>query len=81
MSRLDFETKPLDPTSIVKSLGRYKEKELRSEIREAYLSDLRSRMSSFKISFKSNGQLKQFFLLGKIKTRSGHWEVQSMSEG
>ena len=40
VSRLDFETKPLDPTSIVKTLGQYRE-ELRSEIREAYLSDLR----------------------------------------
>ena len=40
VSRLDFVTKRLDPTSIVKSLGQWREKELRSEIREAYLSDL-----------------------------------------
>ena len=40
MSTMDYETKPLDPTLIVKSLGRQREKELRSEIREAYLSDI-----------------------------------------
>ena len=37
---LDFETKPLDPISIVKSLGQQRETELRLKIREAYLSDL-----------------------------------------
>ena len=43
VSKLDFETKPLDPTSRVKSrLGKVeREKELRSEIGDAYLSDLR----------------------------------------
>ena len=37
--RLHFKTMRLDPTSIVKSLGQQKEKDPRSEIREAYLSD------------------------------------------
>ena len=39
VSRLDLQTKALDPTSIVFSLERQREKELRSTIREAYPSE------------------------------------------
>ena len=49
VSRLDFKTKPLDPSLRVKELGAVKrENELRSERREAYLLDIQ-RVSSFKI--------------------------------